>query len=61
VAVDGKRLATGRDFDESGRMAADSDAVVLDEEKASGLAESKRMVGRGGLEPPASAVSGPEP
>src|SRR5947208_1959522 len=42
VAVDGKRLATGRDFDESGRMAADSDAVVLDEEKASGLAERLR-------------------
>jgi len=42
VAVDGKRLATGRDFDESGRMAADAEAVVLDEENASGLAERLR-------------------
>jgi len=42
VAVDGKRLATGRDFDESGRMAADAEAVVLDEGGASGLAERLR-------------------
>src|SRR5438067_1617242 len=42
VAVDGKRLATGRDFDESGRMAPDADAVVLDETGASGLAERLR-------------------
>ena len=39
VAVDGRRLATGRDFDESGRIAADAGAVVLDEAGASGLAE----------------------
>src|SRR5436305_1217595 len=37
-----KRLATGRDFDESGRMAADAEAVVLDEGGASGLAERLR-------------------
>jgi DNA topoisomerase I len=42
VAVDGRRLATGRDFDESGRMASDVDAVVLDEAGASGLAERLR-------------------
>src|SRR5205085_9491225 len=42
VAVDGKRLATGRDFDESGRMAADAEAVVLDAGGASGLAERLR-------------------
>src|SRR4051794_39707834 len=42
VAVDGRRLATGRDFDESGRMAADADAVVLDEAGASGLVERMR-------------------
>jgi DNA topoisomerase I len=42
VAVDGKRLATGRDFDESGRMAPDAEAVVLDEGGASGLAERLR-------------------
>src|SRR5438477_6371961 len=42
VAVDGKRLATGRDFDESGRMASDAEAVVLDEGGASGLAERLR-------------------
>ncbi|MBV9039691.1 MAG: type I DNA topoisomerase [Acidimicrobiia bacterium] len=39
VAVDGKRLATGRDFDESGRLAAGADASVLDEGAATGLAE----------------------
>src|SRR5205807_508240 len=42
VAVDRKRLATGRDFDESGRMAADAEAVVLDAGGASGLAERLR-------------------
>src|SRR3954454_22132910 len=42
VAVDGRRLASGRDFDESGRMASDVDAVVLDEAAASGLAERLR-------------------
>jgi DNA topoisomerase-1 len=42
VALEGKRLATGRDFDESGRMAADAEAVVLDEAAASGLAERLR-------------------
>src|SRR5438552_7007676 len=38
VAVDGRRLATGRDFDESGRLTA-QDAVVLDEAGARSLAE----------------------
>ena len=38
VALDGRRLATGRDFDESGRLTA-QDAVVLDEVGATGLAE----------------------
>src|SRR5436309_10843579 len=38
VAVDGRRLATGRDFDESGRLPADADVVLLDEQGASGLA-----------------------
>src|SRR4051794_36057689 len=38
VAVDGRRLATGRDFDEAGRLAVDTDARVLDEEAAAGLA-----------------------
>src|SRR5437016_9603469 len=38
VAVDGRRLATGRDFDESGRLEA-QDVVVLDEAGASGLAQ----------------------
>jgi DNA topoisomerase I len=42
VAVDGRRLATGRDFGESGRIAADADAVVLDEAAASGLSERLR-------------------
>jgi len=42
VAVDGKRLATGRDFNESGRLAPDTEAVVLDETAASGLAERLR-------------------
>ncbi len=40
VSLDGKRLATGKDFDEqTGRLAADSDAVQLDEATARGLAE----------------------
>src|SRR5438067_11736480 len=39
VAVDGRRLATGRDFDESGRLTTDTGTVVLDEEGATGLAE----------------------
>src|SRR5439155_11751918 len=38
VAVDGRRLATGRDFGESGRLGA-QDAVVLDEAGARSLAE----------------------
>jgi DNA topoisomerase I len=42
VAVDGRRLASGRDFEASGRLAADADAVVLDEAGASGLAERLR-------------------
>ncbi len=37
VAVDGTRVATGRDFDAAGRPAAD--VVVLDEARARGLAE----------------------
>ncbi len=36
VAIDGTRLATGRDFDESGKRTA-SDVVVLDPEGARGL------------------------
>src|SRR5437879_1592629 len=39
VAVDGRRLATGRDFDESGRLGADAGVAVLDEPAAVGLAE----------------------
>jgi DNA topoisomerase-1 len=38
VAVDGNRVATGRDFDETGRLAADG-AVLLDEPVARALAE----------------------
>jgi DNA topoisomerase-1 len=37
VAVDGTRLGTGRDFDESGRLSR-ADVVVLDEDAARGLA-----------------------
>ena len=36
VGVDGKRVATGRDFDETGNLTAD--VVLLDEESASALA-----------------------
>ncbi|MBV8160374.1 MAG: type I DNA topoisomerase [Acidimicrobiia bacterium] len=39
VTVDGRRLATGRDFYESGRVAAAADAAVLDEAGACGLAD----------------------
>jgi len=39
VAVDGRRLAAGRDFEATGRLAADADLVVLDESGASDLAE----------------------
>src|SRR5438552_3670250 len=39
VALDGRRLATGKDFDEGGRVAEKSDVVVLDEGGAVGLAE----------------------
>ncbi|MBV8297747.1 MAG: type I DNA topoisomerase, partial [Acidimicrobiia bacterium] len=42
VALDGRRLATGRDFDESGRLALESETVVLDEAAAAGLAERLR-------------------
>src|SRR5207302_4793432 len=42
VAVDGNRVATGRDFDETGRLSAEN-AVLLDEPGARGLAE--RLVG----------------
>jgi DNA topoisomerase I len=38
VAVDGNRVATGRDFDESGRLAAEG-AVLLDEPGARGMSE----------------------
>ncbi len=38
VALDGARLATGRDFGEDGRLTR-AGAVVLDEERARGLAE----------------------
>jgi DNA topoisomerase-1 len=37
LELDGKRLATGRDFDESGRLTR-SDVVLLDSERAGGLA-----------------------
>ncbi len=37
VALDGHRLATGRDFAETGELSAGSDAVVLDEEGATAL------------------------
>ncbi len=37
-ALDGKRLASGRDFEESGRLKTDSDVVRLDEASATDLA-----------------------
>ena len=37
VALDGRRLATGRDFAETGALGAGTDAVVLDEEGAGAL------------------------
>jgi DNA topoisomerase-1 len=42
VAVDGRRLAAGRDFEATGRLAADADVVVLNEDAASGLADRLR-------------------
>jgi DNA topoisomerase I len=40
VAVDGRRIATGRDFDpDTGKLVAGSDALVLDETRAKALAE----------------------
>src|SRR4051812_3669384 len=39
VAVDGRRLAPGRDFGESGRLSSDGETDLLDEAAASGLAE----------------------
>ncbi|HEX3927032.1 MAG TPA: type I DNA topoisomerase [Gemmatimonadales bacterium] len=40
IALDGKRLATGKDFDEqTGRLAKDSDVVLLDETTAKALVE----------------------
>src|SRR5947207_11292400 len=39
VALDDRRLAAGKDFDEIGRVADRSDVVVLDEPAAVGLAE----------------------
>src|SRR5438309_3962698 len=41
VALDGRRLATGRDFDQAGRLTRD-DAVVVDEERARTLAAGLR-------------------
>ena len=38
VAVDGDRVATGRDFDPDGRLEAGADVVHLDEDGARGLA-----------------------
>ncbi|HZT64930.1 MAG TPA: type I DNA topoisomerase [Acidimicrobiales bacterium] len=38
VALDGRRLATGRDFDESGQVRQASDVVLLDEPGAADLA-----------------------
>jgi DNA topoisomerase-1 len=37
VALDGRRLATGRDFAETGELTGGTDAVVLDEEAAGAL------------------------
>jgi DNA topoisomerase-1 len=43
VALDGKRLATGRDFEPTtGRLAAAADVALLDEAGASGLTERLR-------------------
>src|SRR5438477_868336 len=39
AALDGVRLATGKDFDETGRLARD-DVVLLDEPRAAALAEA---------------------
>ncbi|HET6793823.1 MAG TPA: DNA topoisomerase, partial [Acidimicrobiales bacterium] len=38
VALDGRRLATGRDFSEAGQIKADADVVLLDEARATDLA-----------------------
>src|SRR5947207_1948907 len=38
VQLDGRRLATGKDFDETGNVAAKSEVMLLDEEQAVGLA-----------------------
>ncbi|MFN2526301.1 MAG: type I DNA topoisomerase [Actinomycetota bacterium] len=40
ISLDGRRLATGKDFDSSGAVAARGDALLLDEEAAEGLAAS---------------------
>jgi len=42
VSVDGSRLATGKDFDETGRLAEASSVLVLDHEGAAGLADRLR-------------------
>ena len=39
VALDGTRLATGKDFDESGSLPKDSPLVLLDHARATGLVE----------------------
>ncbi|HZD66180.1 MAG TPA: type I DNA topoisomerase, partial [Acidimicrobiales bacterium] len=39
VGLDGRRLATGRDFDESGQLAGRGEVALLDEAGARGLAE----------------------
>jgi DNA topoisomerase-1 len=39
VALEGRRLVTGRDFGEDGQLAADRNVVRLDEEQARGLAD----------------------
>ena len=50
VAVDGERVATGRDFDSLGALKASADVVHLDEAAASALADrAARRAARGPL------------
>ncbi|MEA2971725.1 MAG: topoisomerase [Actinomycetota bacterium] len=43
VSVDGTRLATGKDFDETGRLGAGANVLVLDHAGAAGLADRLRQ------------------